>query len=628
MDDTYYERIGLKVGLEVHQQLATGRKLFCGCGQEEAAKFPRRITRRLRAARSETGSYDPAAVFEGERAMTMVYHAGPGISCLVEEDEEPPHGVDPGAREAVLIVASALNSSIFREVFPMRKMVVDGSNTSGFQRTMLVSMGGVLHSGGEVGVQSICLEEDAARLIGESGGVREYGLDRLGIPLIEIALEPIEGGPRRARDAALALGRLLRSTGRAARGIGSIRQDVNVSVSGGAVVEVKGVQRLDQLEKVVDFEARRQEGLNMIAEKLRGIWVRGPTASDMVDVTAEMKGTESKAVVKEISGGGRMYAVLLPGLEGILGYSPHEGIRLGKELAELAKSYGMGGIFHSDELPAYGITSDDVEAVGSRLGAAGTDAFIMVMAQQEKAELVVGQLLDRLDRARSGVPSETRRATPDGGTVFLRPRPGPARMYPETDVPPIAISDKELEAAGALVPEPWDEMVAGLCKRHGLNTQLAEQLLDSGYLGIFEKVAGSVPANFAASALCSTITELQRRGLDAGRLEDEMIEEAFGMLAEEKIAKESLGIIFGAIMRGDAGSVAEAIKVSGIGALSDAETEEILDRLIGENLSMIKERGERAAGALMGMAMKELRGRAGGEKVRVLLGEKIRAAQG
>ena len=267
--------LDLKVGFEIHQQLATRTKLFCNCRCEEADKYDRTFFRRLRPTQSELGAYDPAAVFEASKMRVAEYHAAAGTSCLVEADEEPPHEVSAEALEAALVFSLALRSRVMDEIHVMRKIVIDGSNTSGFQRTMLVAMGGRLDLPGDgkrkvmtVGVQSICLEEDASKVIDSNDKqIKKYGLDRLGVPLVEIALEPVTGRPEEIMQVALTLGRLLRSSKRVARGLGSIRQDVNVSILGGAVVEVKGVQQLDQLVKVIEHEMARQHGLVLIAEK-------------------------------------------------------------------------------------------------------------------------------------------------------------------------------------------------------------------------------------------------------------------------------------------------------------------------------------------------------------------------
>lgn len=619
-----YEKIGLRVGLEIHQQLSTGRKLFCGCAQRETERYAKKFSRRLRVSKSEMGEYDPAAVFERGKSRVMIYHADPASSCLVEEDEEPPHDLDSVAKETALLIGLALESEIFREIFPMRKTVIDGSNTSGFQRTMLISQGGRLRAGGtDVGVQSICLEEDAARLIGDKDGTRQYGLERLGIPLVEIALEPVRAGPKEMRGIALALGRLLRTTGRVSRGLGSIRQDVNVSVDGGGIVEVKGVQQLDQLEKVVEYEARRQDGLMRIAERLRGL--AGGAVEDVLDITDDMGSCKSKIIQKSIRDGCRIHAMRAAGFAGMFGYCPHEGVRLGREIAQLVRFYGIGGVFHSDELPDYGMDGADVAMIKGAVGAAERDAFLVVAIPPEKYGVVIGQIIGRIEQARSGVPAETRLATQTGETVFLRPRPGASRMYPETDIPPVMVSDGELDRIRRDVPRPWDQMVSDLKENYGLNAQLAEQVLDSERLDLFERVcsAGGMQPNFVASALCSTVTSLQRRGLDPKLLKDGMIEETFSMLADGKIAKESVGIIFEGIMRGDADTVDKAVRGLSIGDVSDEEISGVLDRIIRDSADIVRSQGERAVRPLMGAAMKELRGRASGEKINRMLAEKI-----
>ena len=272
MSEFDIEKIGLKVGLEIHQQLDTHKKLFCNCKPVENTEFTGKFTRKLRAAKSELGKIDPAALFESSKSKTMVYYENQNSCCLVEKDDEPPHDLEPKAKETALLISSALDSKIFSEIHVMRKTVIDGSNTSGFQRTMLVAQGGsIVVDEKQVGVQSICLEEDAAKLIKDEDDHRFFSLDRLGVPLVEIALEPVTGSPAFVRKIALSLGRLLRVTKKVARGIGTIRQDVNVSIDGGGVVEIKGVQQLEQLEKIIEYEAKRQYGLKLISKKINSL---------------------------------------------------------------------------------------------------------------------------------------------------------------------------------------------------------------------------------------------------------------------------------------------------------------------------------------------------------------------
>jgi glutamyl-tRNA(Gln) amidotransferase subunit E len=625
--------LDLKVGFEIHQQLATKSKLFCNCRCVEAEKYDRTFMRRLRPTQSELGAYDPAAMFEASKMRAAQYHAAAGTSCLVEADEEPPHEVNPDALETALVFSLALNSSVMDEIHVMRKIVIDGSNTSGFQRTMLVASGGHLDVGGKkVGVQSICLEEDASKVVGEEGQMRKYGLDRLGVPLVEIALEPVTGRPDDIMQVALTLGRLLRSSKRVARGLGSIRQDVNVSILGGAVVEVKGVQQLDQLIKVIEHEMSRQHGLVLIAERLKERKVDTGAVGDRTeDITDIMYKSESKVVKKISESQGAVFKVLrAPGFAGMLGYEPYSGTRLGKELGELVRFYDLGGVFHSDELPNYGITNEEVKAVRSRLELAESDAFIIVGGPSEKVKFASDAIIRRLKAATAGVPAETRAATVDGRTVFSRPRPGAARMYPETDIPTIAVTDAQLKALAGKVPKPWDEMVGAIAGRYGLNNKLANQIFDSDYMPVFERLAAmtKVQPTFIAAKLTEDLTSLQRQGLDAAAITDAAITDVFERLDAGSIAKESVVPIFEKLMKGEAGTVDEAARALGMSLMGYDELSRAIDAIIAENMAAIKEKGMGALSMLMGRCMAVLKGKADGQKINMMLKEKLKKMVG
>ena len=629
MSEFFIENIGLKVGLEIHQQLATNKKLFCSCVPLESDEYTIKFQRKLRAVKSELGEYDPAALFENSKSKTIMYYANPESSCLVEQDEEPPHNLDNDAKNLALIISSALESNIFSEIYPMRKTVIDGSNTTGFQRTMLVSQGGYIDVDGEkIGVQSICLEEDAAKLLGDKGDIREYSLDRLGVPLIEIALEPVEGDSKKIKKIALSLGRLLRSTKKVTRGIGSIRQDVNVSVKdGGGVVEVKGVQQLDQLEKVVEFEAKRQHGLVKIAKKLQNSnFGEISKNNDVFDITNDFKNCESKIIQKSLKDNSIIKAIRIRNFAGMFGYSPYEGIRLGKEIGQIVKFYGIGGVFHSDELPNYGIEESDVSIVKKILEINEVDAFLIIAAPLVKIDFAIDSIIKRLSQAKKGVPAETRLATQTGETIFLRPRPGASRMYPETDIPPIIITKKELDDAKKNIPKSWDESLDDLQKKYDLNLQLAEQIFDSAYLEIFEKICEktSIIPTFIASILCSTITSLERNGLNSQLLRNEEIAKTFEFLAKGKIAKESIEIIFENIMAGKSKTIEDAIENTSIEIVSKEEFEKVIENIIINNKEIIQNQKERSVSPLMGIAMKELRGKVSGEMVNSILLEKIK----
>ena len=629
MSEIQLDKIGLLVGLEIHQQLATGAKLFCNCKPIESDEYSIKFSRKLRITSSELGEFDPSAIFEKSKEKTILYSRNPQSSCLVEQDDEPPHDLDHNAKETVLIMASALKSNIFNEIYVMRKLVIDGSNTSGFQRTMLVSTGGSLEVNGKsIGVQSICLEEDAAKLLRDSGDTREYSLDRLGIPLVEIALEPVAGTPQEIRDIALTLGRMLRATKRVGRGIGSIRQDVNVSIEGGgSVIEVKGVQKLDQLEKVIEYEAKRQHGLKIIAEKLRTLKTEKIIVeNDVKNVADVFKSCKSKIIQKSLSEGSSIKAMKIKGLAGMFGWEPYPGIRLGKQLGELVRFFGLGGLFHSDELPNYGIEEPEIQQIRNILNMGSDDAFIIVAGNEKKLDTVIGSIIKRIEDAKNGIPAETRAATITGETVFLRPRPGSSRMYPETDIPPIIVTNTEIEQAKSKIPKSWEENLLALQKQYELNQQLSVQVFDSEYLDLFETICKDkrVSPNFVASTLCGTITNLERQGMDSGVLKTTDILEAFSLVTEGKIAKESLEMIFTSIMSGKSKTISEAIKSNALNTIKDTELHKILDELIESSSKIIEEQGLRSMGPLMGLAMKTLRGKVDGQKLNQLLENKIK----
>jgi len=623
------DKIELKVGLEIHQQLATKKKLFCNCPTIESEEYPIKFLRKLRVAKSELGEYDPTAIFERSKSKTIVYYANSESSCLVEEDEEPPHEVNKDAKDIVLVIASALKSTIFNEIHVMRKLVIDGSNTSGFQRTMLVSQGGYLEVDGKrVRVQSVSLEEDAARILGETADTREYALDRLGIPLIEIALEPVSVKPDEIKKIALTLGRLLRTTKRVERGLGTIRQDVNVSIQGGNVIEVKGVQKLDQLEKVIEYEAKRQHGLNIIASKLKNIEIdRIAKERDVKNVTDIFNNCKSKVIQKALKEGAIVKAIRIKNFSGMFGFEPYQGIRLGKQIGELVRFFGLGGVFHSDELPNYGIEDTEISEIRKTLELEQNDAFLILAGEMKKVESSIESIIKRIEDAKIGVPAETRAVTMEGETVYLRPRPGASRMYPETDIPPIIVTESELIATQKKVPKSWEETISDLEKIYNLNQQLAVQVFDSSYSDLFEVICQDkrISPNFVASVLCGTITNLERHGLDAKLLKSGEILQTFKLLADGEIAKESIEIIFTNIMSGKTHSVKEAIKNVAISKVDSTELEKILDDLIKENMNIIHEQRERSIGPLMGIAMKTMRGKVDGQKISQILEKKIKA---
>jgi glutamyl-tRNA(Gln) amidotransferase subunit E len=569
------------------------------------------------------GSYDQAALFESKKIKTVKYLSSKNSNCLIESDEEPPEMVNAEALELVLIISLALHCTVEDELHVMRKIVIDGSNTTGFQRTILVARNGYLDVDGvRVGIQSICLEEDAARIINEQNDDKDdtkiFALDRLGIPLIEIALDPISNTPIFVTKVAQTIGRLLRATKKVTRGLGSIRQDVNISTNGGAVVEVKGVQQLSQLALVIEYETKRQEGLNQIAKELKDRKIDESKFLDsIVDVTDFMKLSTSKIVQKILTGDSRFMGLVLRGFRGMLSFEPYKGIRLGRELGEVAKSYGIGGIFHSDELPNYGITNDDVKSLSSILKVEENDAFILVGGPSILLNSVISELSNRVKNAFSGVVAETRSVRLDGVTVFSRPRPGSSRMYPETDIPYISINANRLRELSKSIPLPWNEVMDQICKKYLINLTLAENIFDSQYFSLFENISThtSISPSFIISKLTEDLVSLERQGYDISILSQDDLFYLFEQLDKSRISKESIPIILEKLLRKEGGSVDEIIKTIGSEGITEDDIDSIIKKIIAENEKIISQKGIDSIGLLMGRCMSVLRGKVDGEKV-------------
>lgn len=625
-----YKELGLKVGLEIHQQLNTEHKLFCGCPTKLAPhETPRReIVRYLKVSKSEIGGVDPAAAYEIQKGRKIIYAVPEGHACLVEMDEEPPHEVNRDALAITVAIARALNSDLVDEIQFMRKIVVDGSNTTGFQRTAIVAIGGHIKvDGREVGIQTIALEEDAARKLEEGPGYVKYDLDRLGIPLIEIATEPQIDDPELAKRVAASIGLLLRLTGRVKRGLGTIRQDLNVSINGGVKTEIKGVSLLELIPKIVEYEALRQLRLLEIREELRARGVReGDVSDEIVNLTNLFMNSGSRLVKRVLRTGGGVYGVLMRGFKGILGTEVQPRRRFGTELSDYAKAWGgVGGIIHSDELPNYGISEEEVAAIYEALGGdPDRDAFVLVLAKEEKARRALRAVIERARHALVGVPKETRGANPDGTTRYLRPQPGAARMYPETDVPPIRVNEELLKEAERIKPPLPDEFLKTLEREHGLGRELAKQLIWSDdlhtYLDIVESMPG-IDRKFVASLLVITLRGLRSEGIDVGRLKKEDVAEALRLHHEGRVPREAVAEILKEKAQHPEKGV-EAIALRYL-RLSKEEVRAVVEKIVRERIDRVREMCKHSFGMVMGAAMRELRGRAEGRLVAAVVKEVI-----
>uniref|UniRef100_A0A7C4HAP7 Glutamyl-tRNA(Gln) amidotransferase subunit E n=1 Tax=Staphylothermus marinus TaxID=2280 RepID=A0A7C4HAP7_STAMA len=627
-----YSELGLRVGLEIHIQLDTVHKLFCNCPAKlDDTGVEAVFERELRPAQSELGEVDVAALFEWKRKRSFLYKAPLQSTCLVESDEEPPHEINREALVIALAIAKALNMSIPDEIHVMRKIVIDGSNTTGFQRTAIIAMNGYLIDGDKrIGIETLCLEEDAARKISESGNVVEYKLDRLGIPLLEITTSPDITSPEQAERVAYKIGQLVRLTGRAKRGLGTIRQDLNVSIKNGAKVEIKGVQHLYLISKVIEYEVMRQERLIWIKNEL---YRRGLKPSDIRldirDVTKIFLNTKSKILRKAIDESKNVYAILLTGFKGLLGLELQPNRRFGTELADYARVWsGISGLFHTDELPSYGITQDEVNELYRELGGdPERDAIIIVAEQYEKALEAFKVIVDRIRQAFYGVPEETRAANPDGTTKYMRPRPSGARMYPETDIPPLEITNDLLIEADKYVPESFDIKYKRFVEEYGLSPELASTVLNDIRLDLFEKLVvkyrDKVSPSIIASTITNTLRMLRKENIPVENIDDHHIEETIQLVAENKVAKEAIPEILAELAKNPDKKAIEIAREKNLISISIDDLEKIVAKIIEESKERLLEKRDRAFNIVMGEVMKIARGRVDGKIVADIVRKKL-----
>ena len=618
-----YEELGLKVGLEIHRQLDTN-KLFSPVPTEMSDEVDFKFQRRLRPTISELGEIDPAALEEFKKGKTYIYEGNYRLADLVYMDEEPPHMPDEEALKVSLQISYLLNATPVDEVHFMRKIVIDGSNVSGFQRTAIIAMNGKVDTPwGSVGIPTICLEEDACRIVERGEKEVIYRLDRLGIPLVEISTTPDIHHPEQAKVVAKYIGDALRATRKVKRGLGTIRQDLNVSIRGGARVEIKGVQELDMIPLIIEREIERQVNLLKIRDELRK---RGLKPEDIkeefYDVTEIFENTGSKIIAGTIKRGGKVLAVKLPKFRGLIGREIQPGRRLGTEMADRAKKY-VKGIFHIDELPNYGITESEVNAVIEKLGLGEQDAFVLVAAEEETAKNALREVVQRAREAIEGVPEETRRALPDGNTQYMRPLPGKARMYPETDIPPILITAEMKDEILANLPELPQERVERYVREYKIDRSLAETLVNDERDELFEElIEKGVKPSLAASVLVVVLKGL-RKEVPIENITDKHIMEAFDLYLAGKIAREAFEEIFKELALHPEKSAAQVAEEKGLTLLSEEEVERIIDEVVQQNIEVIKAKGMGAMGMVMGRAMAKLRGRADGKLVSSLVRKKI-----
>lgn len=565
----------MKLGLEIHQRLDS-KKLFCECPSiiNENSNPELIIDRRLHPVMSELGEIDIASQAESVKDRIYEYQVFGDSACLVETDEEPPHPMNAYALKTVLAIGSNLNCITIDEIHIMRKTIIDGSNTSGFQRTALVAFNGHIEtSKGPVGIDQISIEEESSGIVSNGETKAVYRLDRLGIPLIEITTAPDIKDGAHLLETAEKIGLLLRATGKVARGLGTIRQDVNISIEGGARIEIKGAQDLKILTKLVDIEVERQRNLIKLISEIKAKCNGNVILSrNFSDLTSLFVNTNSQIIRSGIKAGGKVIGLKLPNHKGVLGKELQPNKRYGTELSDYAKMAGVRGLIHSDEtLDKYSISENELNSVKRILDIGESDAFVMVVAQEKQAKMALELVAGRAEMLE--VPKETRKANPDGTTNYMRPLSGKARLYPETDVPAIVVGKELIEEAGKFKGESLEVKKLRLSKI--LNADMAEKMLRSRHLQLFEELVSleNDPV-LVANTLENTIVSIRREGIELNDVEGKL-RSLFAEYKNGLFVKAAIAEVLKHMSKGM--SVHNAVEKNNLQKLSDSELKKIAE---------------------------------------------------
>jgi glutamyl-tRNA(Gln) amidotransferase subunit E len=483
-DSLDYQEIGLRVGLEVHQQLDTERKLFCHCpAGVYTSSHDGAVLRHMRPTLSELGEYDGTALMEFKTKKNVVYLLHKSNVCTYEMDDTPPFPVNQEALDIAIEQCLMLGCDIVDEVHIARKQYLDGSIPTGFQRTAIVGVeGSIPFRDRRISITQVSVEEDSCREVSDRGHLIVWRTDRLGMPLIETVTGPDLRTPEEVEEAILLIGRVCRSTGHVRVGMGASRQDVNVSVAGGRRVEIKGVPKAGLAPALVHGEAVRQVNLLALRDELyvRGLHEAGDIKIQHGDVTglvadsqfdhfraaAWQREREARADApgSELEYGHGDFcvrAVALRGLARTLSWPTQPDLTFAHELEGRVRVIAcldhQPTFIHDAQWPDYEGSRRELEQLRDHLDCGADDALIVLWGADDDTVTAADEIRLRYVDALDGVPHETRQPKPDGSTDFERILPGPDRMYPDTDSPPQAITLDRVEGLqDSLPPPPWD----------------------------------------------------------------------------------------------------------------------------------------------------------------------------
>ncbi|MFX1302745.1 MAG: Glu-tRNA(Gln) amidotransferase subunit GatE [Promethearchaeota archaeon] len=620
MEEYDYEKLGLKCGLEIHQQLDTEKKLFCRCPAKlQGTREPDfTIRRKMRPVLGEMGTFDKAMLTEYEKGMGIIYEGYNDVVCTYELDDTPPFSCNLDARIIALQIAMLLNANIIEEMHVCRKNYLDGSVPCGFQRTMILGTDGyvTLESGKKIRLDILSLEEEAARKIKTENKMNFFRLDRLGIPLIEVTTKPDINTPYECRECAERIGLLLWSTN-VKKVLGSIRQDVNVSIEAGTRIEIKGVQKLGWIPILINHEISRQLKLLEIKEELEKRKLNEKDIPDNpVNLTDSLTKTKSNFISKGIKSGKLLFGINFSGFKGLFGKELMEDYRFGTEVSSKVKLIsGLKGIIHSDEdLSKYNFSDDDIKKIKKKLESKEPDCFILVLGSRKEVNKAIDVIINRVKFAFKGVPPETRRALENGNTEFLRELHGGARLYPDTDTEAIFNTEEEITEIKKSLPEyPW-VIIKQYSKKYKIEERIIKDLIFTGKLQLFDNLIKLYPENpsLVFTTILETTTALRRDGKNIENITNTDFVEIFNLLKEKKISKEAIEEIMSLKADTPELSIGQIRKKLKIESISIDDLKQLITEIVNNNSKMIKEKEMRAKGPLMGEVMKKVRGKIDG----------------
>ncbi|MCK6605292.1 MAG: Glu-tRNA(Gln) amidotransferase subunit GatE [Ignavibacteriaceae bacterium] len=618
MREEDYQLIGFKSGLEVHQQLLTERKLFCRCPAGRYSKvYNAEILRHMRPTLSELGEYDGTALMEFKTKKEIIYRINRDTVCTYEMDDTPPFEINDDALDIALEISMLYGSNLIDEVHIARKQYLDGSIPTGFQRTAIVSLDGrIPYRDGFVDVIQVSIEEDSCREVSDIGHRRTYITDRLGMPLIETVTAPAMKTPQQVAEVAEIIRKIARSTGHVRTGIGAARQDVNVSVTGGTRIEIKGVPRIPDIPLLTYNEAMRQWNLLKIMHELHKRGVTPETFSTAtIDVTKLLRKTRFQPVQNSVASGMKVMAVLLKGFKGLLRHQTQTDTFFSREFSDRVRVVAcittLPNIIHSDS-PSETLASSEWQAVKKQINASEDDTVVIVWGEEQDAVAGAREIVLRGLDATKGVPSETRQALRDGTNGFERILPGPDRMYPDTDLPPKKITPERVNRIKRTLPEAvWVRKER--YQKLGVPADLTDPLTISPYARLFDKAVTEIGISpvFASVVLIQYPKRLKKQRVPLRELNADIFERVFRLVAQNRIKKGGVYYLLRNLLK-NGGQPEDHLR-----PISDAMEINTVIADCSKYLSgMVFRNTEDKINVLTGFAMRLLNGRAEGSVVK------------